>query len=49
MIYECAREGSSRTTRLWMAPELGYVPVRMIQYKDGERRIQMELKSIDID
>ena len=30
------REGSSRETILWLAPELAYLPVRIEQIRDGE-------------
>jgi hypothetical protein len=36
VIYRSSREGSNRVTRLWLAPSLGYVPVRA-QQKRGER------------
>jgi hypothetical protein len=36
VIYRSARQGSNRVTRLWLAPSLGYVPVRA-QQKRGER------------
>lgn len=41
------REGSSRTTRLWVAPSLNYLPVRIEQYRDGEVQTSLTLEAID--
>ena len=41
------RPGSSRTTRLWFAPKLGYLPVRITQYKSGNENLSMEIKQVD--
>jgi len=39
-------EGSSRTTILWFAPELSYLPVRIEQMRNGEIRTIFALEKI---
>jgi hypothetical protein len=39
------REGSSRTTLLWVAPDLSYLPVKIEQYRDGEVQTSLTLTS----
>jgi hypothetical protein len=41
------REGSSRSTWLWVAPELRFVPVYVEQRRDGEVRTAFTLQSVD--
>lgn len=41
------REGSSRSTVLWLAPELDYLPVRIEQSRDGEIETVLLLESIE--
>jgi hypothetical protein len=40
------REGSSRRTILWLAPELSYLPVRMEQIRDGEIQTVFAIESL---
>jgi hypothetical protein len=40
------REGSSRETILWLAPELGFLPVRIEQIRDGEIDTSFALESL---
>jgi hypothetical protein len=40
------RAGSSRTTWLWVAPELRFLPVRIEQRRDGEVQTAFELLSV---
>lgn len=40
-------EGSSRETILWLAPELGYLPVRIEQFRNGELGTSFELEDVD--
>jgi hypothetical protein len=40
------RIGSSRTTSLWVAPELRFLPVRIEQRRDGEVQTAFELVSV---
>jgi hypothetical protein len=40
------RPGSSRTTWLWVAPELRFLPVRIEQRRDGEVQTAFELVSV---
>ena len=43
------REGSSRRLLLWAAPELGFLPVRMEQQKDGQTDTTMTLESVELN
>ena len=40
------RDGSSRTTILWLAPELAYLPVRIEQTRDGEVETVFTLEGV---
>jgi hypothetical protein len=35
VVWSSSREGSDRSTRSWHAPALGFVPVQIINYRDG--------------
>ncbi len=41
------RGRKDRYTEFWCAPRLGYLPVRIIQYRDGEEHARMILHRID--
>jgi Protein of unknown function (DUF3108) len=41
------REGSTRSTWLWVAPELGYLPVRIEQRRDGEVQNAFTLAAVE--
>ena len=41
------REGSSRTTYLWVAPQLDYLPVRIESRKDDEVQTALTLMSVE--
>lgn len=43
VLYESTRPGSSRISRVWHAPELGYIPVRAEQMRNGKVETVMEL------
>lgn len=47
VIYQRQRPGSDRVDRLWLAPELDYLPVKMVQYRRGKKHISLILKSFD--
>jgi hypothetical protein len=47
LIYTSQRSGANRLTRLWIAPSLGYLPVRAEQVRKGKRELQLTLKSVD--
>ncbi len=47
VIYTSQRKGAKRLTRLWIAPSLGYLPVRAEQVNKGKRELQLELKSVE--
>jgi hypothetical protein len=40
------REGSSRSTWLWLAPELQFLPARIEQHRDGEVQTAFSLVSV---
>jgi hypothetical protein len=46
-VFVQQREGSSRSTWLWMAPTLRYLPVRVEQRRDGETRSALILESVE--
>lgn len=46
VVYESTREGSSRVSRLWLAPSLGYVPVRAEQIRKGRIETVMTLSAL---
>lgn len=43
VIYEGTREGSNRVSRFWLAPSLGYAPVRAEQERKGKVETVMTL------
>jgi hypothetical protein len=45
IVLTSERNGSSRSTRYWYAPKLGYIPVRAERSTKGKVDIVMELKS----
>jgi Protein of unknown function (DUF3108) len=46
VIWASQREGSSRVSRVWHAPALGFVPVQAIQYRKGRPEFAMKLASL---
>jgi hypothetical protein len=46
VIYESTRQGSSRVARFWMAPTLGYIPVRAEQERKGKMETVMMVKGL---
>ncbi len=44
VVYTSTREGSSRVATMWLAPELGYMPVQLEQHRKGKRLFAMYLK-----
>jgi hypothetical protein len=47
VIYRSQKAGSSRATRLWIAPSLGYLPVRAEQAKNGKRELQLTMRAVE--
>jgi hypothetical protein len=45
VIYESTRPGSSRVSRVWHAPGLGYLPVRAEQIRKGKVETVMTIES----
>lgn len=43
LVYTSRRPGGRRVTRMWLAPSLQFLPVRMEQLRDGKRAFAMEL------
>lgn len=43
VIYESTRANSNRISRFWLAPSLGYVPVRAEQQRKGKVETVMEI------
>lgn len=44
IIIKRANEGGGRVTRMWIAPALHHLPIRIRQDKDKEREFEMNLK-----
>jgi hypothetical protein len=49
--YDCVvwankRDGSTRLTKVYHAPALGYVPVQAVQYRKGQAEVQMKLVAL---
>lgn len=47
VVWANQRDGSSRVTKVWHAPALGYVPVQAVQYRKGQTEVQMKLLSLE--
>jgi len=47
VVWANQRDGSSRVTRVWHAPALGYVPVQAIQFRKGKAETQMRLVGLE--
>jgi hypothetical protein len=43
VVWANQRPGSSRVSKVWHAPSLGYVPVQAIQYRKGKAEVEMKL------
>ena len=48
ILYASTRPGSSRLKRIYHAPELGYLPVRFENFKDGNLQTVMELVDVTL-
>jgi hypothetical protein len=46
VMYRSQRTGSSRTTRLWFAPSLGYLPVRAQQLRRGKPEFALTIRAL---
>ncbi len=46
VIYSSTRLGSSKITRVWYAPSLGFAPVRSDDIDDGSLRVHMTIMSL---
>jgi hypothetical protein len=46
VVWANQRDGSTRVTKVWHAPALGYVPVQAIQYRKGQAETKMTLVAL---
>jgi hypothetical protein len=46
-VWASQRDGSTRVSKTWHAPSLGYVPVQAIQYRNGNPEVQMKLVKLE--
>ncbi len=46
VVWANQRDGSTRVTKVWHAPALGYVPVQAIQYRKGQAETQIKLLAL---
>ena len=42
-----SKPGSDRVTRLWFAPDLNYLPIRVIQTKGDKEKLKLILQSVE--
>ncbi len=42
-----SKPGKTRITTFWFAPDLHYLPVRVVQEKDGKELLRMEIRAIE--
>ena len=49
VVYESARAGSNRVSRIWHAPSLGFVPVRAEQIRKGKVETVLVLVGLEQD
>ena len=47
VVWANQRDGSTRVTKVWHAPSLGYVPVQAVQYRKGQAETQMKLVALE--
>jgi hypothetical protein len=47
VVWASQRDGSTRVTKVWHAPALGYVPVQAVQYRKGQAETQMKLVALE--
>jgi hypothetical protein len=47
VIYRSQKAGASRATRLWIAPSLGFLPVRAEQSKRDKRELRLTISKLE--
>jgi hypothetical protein len=47
VVFLSQKAGSSRATRMWIAPALGYVPARAEQTRRGKREFLLQIRSFE--
>lgn len=45
VIYRSERSGSTRVTRFWLAPSLGFLPARAEQLRSGRREFALSIRT----
>jgi hypothetical protein len=46
-VWANQRDGSTRVSKVWHAPSLGFLPVQAIQYRKGNPEVQMKLVRLE--
>jgi hypothetical protein len=46
-VWASQYEGSTRVSKMWHAPSLGFIPVQAIQYRKGNPEVQMKLVKLE--
>lgn len=47
VVWANQRDGSTRVTKAWHAPALGYLPVQAVQFRNGKAETQMKLIALE--
>ena len=47
VVYRSDRPGSERVLRLWLAPSLGYLPVKAERERKGHTEFELEIRSLE--
>ena len=47
VVWANQRDGSTRVTKVWHAPALGFLPVQAVQYRKGQAETQMKLVALE--
>lgn len=47
VVWANQRDGSTRITKVWHAPSLGYVPVQAVQYRKGQAETRMQMVALE--
>jgi hypothetical protein len=46
-VWASTRDGSKRTVKIWHVPELGYIPVKAVQFLKDKPQVNMEIVSLE--
>jgi hypothetical protein len=47
--FEVVRKSKKRQTLFWMAPDLGYLPIRLSHFSKGSKQLDMQLANYQFD